>query len=902
MTAVETSKDVPTPSPTAVQSALQLSADEASQKSQGLVKLLQRQVRALSRRRRRAARAQKTSREKALGITQQKVVEALKAAKKAELVDESDRVADAVNAAKAAPTQAPSSSSNPVRHVEAASTEHKSAKNVIDSAKLVVHEVGREEPRVQVPRLSYGLERVLFNPGVYHLQDPRSRVFNFDPYLATIMPIDEFDFDALNRYITSSEDAALSERARRLGKKFAGSTSSLTGILSHFHFLLSAWRPINPAHLSRSFDPEYLSFTRITRAPAAVVMHYKDGIYSIDADKQFDAESVLALLGKSMEKLLTLPKHKYEEYRLSNSSRKTRGQDEQRESYHYTTFGNLLMRAQLDAYDRRVPGTGVFDIKTRAVVSIRMHSRDVQKGLGYEIRRRFGQWESFEREYFDMIRSAFLKYSLQVRIGRMDGIFVAFHNVSRIFGFQYISQAEMDLAIHGTESPTLGVREFKLSLALMNMMFEKVTARFPGRSLRVFFETRPTKVPVMYIVAKPITAEDLAETDKANKAEVENLQESLLDLAAKESTRGSSDESLWCRLQGEAKKLLQSDPTSGSEQLRKAIEECLVAGGWVSWDSSQKVSTVVDDLLKAITDAPSLSAVALDAEEDGLNFAADPDDGETLEDGVESNTLDSGSASLDVAESKIAKDAVLSGSTGTESDKFNEPRFRNLVMRLIERVESDFFDDAAPDADELPAVQPVSLREFKRTLLEANEELGLFSRRSEQERWLSQDQDQGDEAPVEPASSASEGSEADDETNGAKGHQAGVSAESGSDSGSAEPFAMALTIRNKVGGKYVERPELLGRGQTWTVEYDIKEYTPEQSARLYRQVSERRRKVLTEARTTDGGGYNRSFYRQLESWTKKGRLFRERESKRFSGEPLVVWDTRREARRNGRQR
>lgn len=38
-----------------------------------------------------------------------------------------------------------------------------------------------------------------------------------------------------------------------------------------------------------------------------------------------------------------------------------------------------------------------------------------------------------------MTRSAFLKYSMQVRIGDMDGIFVAYHNTARIFGFQYIS-------------------------------------------------------------------------------------------------------------------------------------------------------------------------------------------------------------------------------------------------------------------------------------------------------------------------------------------------------------------------------------------------------------------------------------------------------------------------------
>lgn len=31
-----------------------------------------------------------------------------------------------------------------------------------------------------------------------------------------------------------------------------------------------------------------------------------------------------------------------------------------------------------------------------------------------------------------------LKYSMQVRIGMMDGIFLAYHNTKRLFGFQYI--------------------------------------------------------------------------------------------------------------------------------------------------------------------------------------------------------------------------------------------------------------------------------------------------------------------------------------------------------------------------------------------------------------------------------------------------------------------------------
>ena len=32
----------------------------------------------------------------------------------------------------------------------------------------------------------------------------------------------------------------------------------------------------------------------------------------------------------------------------------------------------FLIRAQLDSYDHRLPGSGIFDIKTRAVLPIRL--------------------------------------------------------------------------------------------------------------------------------------------------------------------------------------------------------------------------------------------------------------------------------------------------------------------------------------------------------------------------------------------------------------------------------------------------------------------------------------------------------------------------------------------------
>lgn len=392
-----------------------------------------------------------------------------------------------------------------------------------------------------VPGLSHDLSRVLFNPGVYQLQDPRSRVYNFDPYLQNIMPVTEFDFDALKDYITSSKDDTLSSIATKRGRKFVGSSSSMTGILAHFHFLLSQWRNINTATLSRGFPESLKSFTAIQRAPSAVFLRYKDGIYAVDADKEYDSSNILMSLGRSMEKLLTLSKDDFERYRKSNQTEFSEQERLEPESYHYSEMGDFLMRSQLDAYDPRLPGTGMFDLKTRAVVSIRMNTRDHERGLGYEIKDRFGGWESYERETFDMIRSAFLKYSLQVRMGRMDGIFVAFHNIERIFGFQYVSLPELDLHLHGQSDVALGDQEFKLSIGLLNDVFERATQKFPGRSLRFHFETRNTQTPFMYIYAEPVNDEDITAIQESKKDEIAKFNEKIFGMVETQSDTAETE-------------------------------------------------------------------------------------------------------------------------------------------------------------------------------------------------------------------------------------------------------------------------------------------------------------------------------------------------------------------------
>ncbi|KAG9817845.1 Pet127-domain-containing protein, partial [Aureobasidium melanogenum] len=358
----------------------------------------------------------------------------------------------------------------------------------MDASSIEMQRLDIDQPRV--PRLHHGLDRVLFMQGVYQLQDRRSKVYNFDPYLQKIMPVTEFDYDALTAYKTSSQDKSLSEYAKHHGKKYVGSTSSMTSTLTHFHYLLSSWRKINTDMFSRDFPDTLQSFTALNRTPTSIFLRRKGDTYAVDADKEYDGANVLMLLGRSMEKLLTMPTSEFERYRKDKSSGISEVERNQPEAYHYSSLGDFLLRSQLDAQDDRLPGTGMFDLKTRAVLPIRMQSQDHEPMTGYEITQAQGQYESFEREYYDMMRSTALKYSLQARMGHMDGIFVAYHNVKRIFGFQYISLNELDRALHGTPDLTLGNREFNLSISLLNEIFNKATEKFPDQSIRFTFETK----------------------------------------------------------------------------------------------------------------------------------------------------------------------------------------------------------------------------------------------------------------------------------------------------------------------------------------------------------------------------------------------------------------------------
>ncbi|KAJ3568121.1 hypothetical protein NP233_g5918 [Leucocoprinus birnbaumii] len=367
-----------------------------------------------------------------------------------------------------------------------------------DRNPVVLQELESPTEQQPIARLEHNLERVLFNPGVHWLQDPRSRVFNYSPHLQDIPPVTDFAFDRIEQFARPSVDPDIPALMQEHDKKFSGSTSSLSGILCHLYFLISGMKGVNISNLSRDFFDASDKFTAGQRMPTTVQFRWKrdgtekqTGRYYLDSGGYGDEadKNILTWLGTMLEKFLTMPQEKFRLYQRSNTDAPLPEKSDKREAFRFSKTNKFIMRSQLDCHDPRLPGSGVFDIKTRACIPIRIDIFNFEENSGYLIRTPQGMFESFEREYYDLVRSAFLKYQFQVRIGGMDGVIVAYHNTKRMFGFQYIPLEEMDERLFGPMKG-MGDRVFRACLELLENVAEEVTDCFPEQDVRATFETR----------------------------------------------------------------------------------------------------------------------------------------------------------------------------------------------------------------------------------------------------------------------------------------------------------------------------------------------------------------------------------------------------------------------------
>ncbi|KAI3652783.1 hypothetical protein MP228_002208 [Amoeboaphelidium protococcarum] len=372
-----------------------------------------------------------------------------------------------------------------------------------------------------VPRLKHRLDRVLFNPGVHFLRDIRSKVYNFDPYVRFITQPQDFDFSRIPPFRRPSQDETLAQLASENNARFFGSTSSVSSALSQIYLGISQFKDIQVQNLGFDFQNANTKFTEITRLPTSVLLkpsQIAKGIYSIDyySMESKEKESIMMQQGVILENFFTLSKEDYGKFLVKNKSKvadATTGQSDDNGAYAYCNYKGLLLRSQIDCMNPHLPRK-VFDIKTRASVAIRLNSQNYEDFVNYRIDKIHGWYNSFSREYYDMLRSAFLKYNFQVRIGNMDGLFVSYHNTREIFGFQYVSREELDLAIFG--STALADKMFTLSLGVFDTILNDIVAANDGQQMLVSFAAGKAGIKVyarQHEVEKPFVTKYIIHTD-----------------------------------------------------------------------------------------------------------------------------------------------------------------------------------------------------------------------------------------------------------------------------------------------------------------------------------------------------------------------------------------------------
>jgi len=100
--------------------------------------------------------------------------------------------------------------------------------------------------------------------------------------------------------------------------------------------------------------------------------------------------------------------------------------------HNYSRFEKLLIRSQVDGQRQGSRGIELFDIKSRAVAPTRYHLTRYKQFANYKIQYPRGVTRSYELEFYDMVRSVFMKYAFQLRLGGMSGAFVCFHNTREV--------------------------------------------------------------------------------------------------------------------------------------------------------------------------------------------------------------------------------------------------------------------------------------------------------------------------------------------------------------------------------------------------------------------------------------------------------------------------------------
>jgi hypothetical protein len=103
---------------------------------------------------------------------------------------------------------------------------------------------------------------------------------------------------------------------------------------------------------------------------------------------------------------------------------------------------------------------------------------------------------------------------------------------------------------------------------------------------------------------------------------------------------------------------------------------------------------------------------------------------------------------------------------------------------------------------------------------------------------------------------------------------------------------MTLTIRNKVNGSYVLRPNELGPGDQWSVEYALAEVPKQDRSRtLYEHTQKRRARILKVDKDETRSNFDKKYTENLRQLSQKGRQWRQEQDELDQAAPIKVLES-----------
>ena len=413
----------------------------------------------------------------------------------------------------------------------------------------------------------------------------------------------------------------------------------------------------------------------------------------------------------------------------------------------------------------------------------------------------------------------------------------------------------------------------------------------------------------MYIFAEPVTEEKVAEIQSHNEAKVKEFERKIFGLTSDEavSQETEEDDAKWENIQADVRETMDMDELSIEQPNGEDVEHDDSENNRVASNgrgiSGEGVSYAIREEVREDDEVTAAAAESEDDEDDELvdseeDEGAEENDGEKLEE-----STDEADEEQDLDEESLEEAEDNKGGDNEDVQEANKSEIQEESKgddgeEEAGAEESTDFDQEDSQADD----QSTSAADKDHADVQGNKELqtegneqeplpaGLADRATPPIDHRKQDAGEDAHGYTSPVSSEAL---ADPPIEADKAFLNKVTEEfSYTDAAASQNpdiLAMTLTIRNKVNGKFVLRPERLTAEDKWSIEYSLTEVDTETRARaLYKACQGRRKKKYDKMETRNDEERLTGFLRRLRDLSMQGRKWRARQDKEDTKKPVQI--------------